>query len=85
MLGSQRGVRNEGALRKNGTWKPETLGLILGLSFLCCVTLDKSLNLSGLQYFSALTWKWWESLPPRFVVRFKKERTEEVPCAEFGS
>lgn len=66
---------NAGGLRKDGTWKLETLGLILGLSFLCCVALDKSLDFSVLQCFSPLKWKWWEFLPPRFVMRFKKERT----------
>ena len=61
-------MRHEGKLRKISIWKPETLGLLLGLSFLCCVALEKSLGLSGLQRFSPLAWRWWEFLLPRFVM-----------------
>lgn len=48
----------------DGPWKLETLGLVRGLSFLCCVALGKSLDFSVLPCFSPLKWKRWGFLPP---------------------
>lgn len=64
--GGRRGCasRRGWGVRGGGPWKLETLGLVRGLSFLCCVALDKSLDFSVLPCFSPLKWKRWGFLPP---------------------
>ena len=74
-VGVKREIGGGGGVQKEWHLKARHPTFILGLSFLCCVTLGKSLDLSELRFFSALKWKLCEFLPLSFVVRFKGERS----------
>ena len=56
-VGVKREIGGGGGVQKEWHLKARHPTFILGLSFLCCVTLGKSLDLSELRFFSALKCK----------------------------